>query len=203
MRLFATTIFLLSLFSCGVNEEHSGKKDLQIRRTNEGRYYGGTFRLNETEYIRTIFPPSIKDVVSARVASLFFEGLFELNPANLNVEPCLVESYSVDSTGTIYTFRLKDSIYFHRNAHFKNNEPRKLNSDDIRFCIENLLTKKPYNTGYEILLGTLKGSESFYEKSENQNQEKSLTGFERIDDLSFRLLLEKPDVHFLQKLSRH
>lgn len=205
MKLSFLALFvILFLFGCS-SKEDSGQvvSDNELVLIDGGRYYGGVFNLNETEYIKSLYPPNIKDVVSARVASLVYEGLFKFNQTNLETEPCLVSDFSLDSTGKVYSFTLKDSIFFHDDPIFKNGKGRLLSSEDIRFCIENLLTKQPYNSGYEVLLGNIKGSEKYFELSVNQEEDLNLEGFQIIDRLRFKITLERPDVLFLQKLARH
>ncbi|MEQ8519737.1 MAG: ABC transporter substrate-binding protein [Cytophagales bacterium] len=204
MKPSAIALFLIFfLWACNSTKNESEEVAVnQLVQTKGGRYYGGIFNLNETEYVKSLYPPSIKDVVSARVASLAYEGLFKFNQSNLEIEPCLVSDFSIDSTGKVYSFALKDSVFFHDDPVFDGGVGRLLNSEDIRFCIENLLTKNSYNTGSSILLGTIKGSEDFFQNSENQDFSGTLEGIKVIDDKHFQITLEKPDVLFLQKLAR-
>ncbi len=196
-------LFVFLLIGCGPENNDQIDFENELIPIEGGRFYGGVFNLNETEYIKTLYPPNIKDVVSARVASLVYEGLFKFNQANLELENCLVNNYSVDSTGKVYSFSLKDSVFFHDDPAFPEGKGRILNSEDIRFCIKNLLTKNSYNYGYDVLLGNIEGSEAFYESSENQEANSHLSGFEVVDRLNFKITLERPDVLFLQKLARH
>ncbi len=204
MKLSAIALFLiLLLWACNSSENETKEVAAnELIKTKGDRFYGGVFNLNETEYVKSLYPPSIKDVVSARVATLAYEGLFKFNQSNLEIEPCLVSDYEIDSIGKVYTFTLKDSVFFHDDPVFEGGTGRMLKAEDIRFCIENLLTKSSYNTGSSILLGTIKGSEEFFQNSENQDFRQGLEGIKVLDDLHFKITLEKPDVLFLQKLAR-
>jgi peptide/nickel transport system substrate-binding protein len=84
-----------------------------------GRFYGGTFRLNETEYIRNLFPHAIVDVYSYRIASQIYEGLFKFDHTSLKPINSLAESYTIDDSHTVYTIRLKKVCCFMMTSVFR------------------------------------------------------------------------------------
>lgn len=194
-------VMLVIFQACGMSNTTTNESGSPFTRAEGGRFYGGTFRLNETEQIKTLFPPFIKDVVSARTASIPFEGLFKFDSRTLKTEKCLVRHFEVDSSGTIYTFTLKDSIYFHKDQCFKNNSERLLKSDDVSFCFKTLLTKNESNTGYKAIIGIVKGSREFYEKSNSPDALDEIAGFRKIDDKTFQIELNSPNSLFIQKLA--
>ncbi len=193
-------LVLFLFFSCSSEREVSTNPDTLIK-ANGNRYYGGSFHFSETETIETLFPPLIKDDVSGRVAGIVFEGLFRFNETNLNIEPSLVKNYEIDSLGLTYTFELKDSIYFHDDICFKNGKGRQVNSDDIEFCINNLLVNVYKHNGYDILGEVIQGSKIF-KKEFLENEETRLEGFKKINSQKFQISLSSPNAQFLQILAR-
>ena len=72
------------------------------------------------------------DSPSSAVEGLIFSGLFRTN-SNLELEPDLVESYSVNANGTHYTFKLKENIRWHDGAPFT--------AHDVKFTFDKILDK--------------------------------------------------------------
>lgn len=168
-----------------------------------GRYYGGIFRVNEAEYIKNLFPPAITDVYSYRLASQVYEGLFKFNDQDLSLVNGLVESYTLDSTGTVYTIKLRDQVYFHDDACFAGGKGRKLTAEDVAFCFTQLCTQSAVNQNFSIFSGLLKGADAFYKASATNKQSlKSVEGIEVLDSLTLRLSLTKPNAVFLVNLAR-
>jgi peptide/nickel transport system substrate-binding protein len=112
-----------------------------------------------------------------------------------------VSNYTIDSTGTIYTFTLKDSIYFHQDECFKNEDGRLLLSDDVLFCIQNLFTNINGNVGYKALIDIVKGSREYFEKSNTPDELGHIEGLKKIDDKEFQIELTHPNSQFLQILA--
>ena len=101
MRLFSK-VFIFSIIcclsiSCG-GDKNSRKSDGRLIQAEGGKFFGGVFRINESEYIKNLFPHNITDAYSYRVASQIYEGLFTFDPETLEVTKGLVEDYQVDET---------------------------------------------------------------------------------------------------------
>ena len=96
--IYCILIFIIT-FSCNPN---SGSENVQDQnfgtiRNAKGYYQegdkkykifsGGIFRLNESASFKSLFPISIKDAISSRIALQVYEGLVKLNQRTLKVEP--------------------------------------------------------------------------------------------------------------------
>jgi oligopeptide transport system substrate-binding protein len=81
-----------------------------------------------------------KDDTTTSNAALaqIYEGLFWVNPETELVEPLLVEKYSIDPSGTVYTFKLKNNIFFHDDPCFTNGRGRQVFSEDVMYCLNNV-----------------------------------------------------------------
>ena len=165
--LYCSAFVLLFSQSC------SGPKDsndeTQIIKALGDRNYGGIFRLNESEYIKNLFPHNITDAYSYRVASQVYEGLFKFDDESLQVIPCLAESYTVDESGTLYTIKIKENVFFHDDPCFPDGKGRELTSADVSYCFTKLCTQNINNQLFtSIFKNILKGADRYYNATENE-----------------------------------
>lgn len=172
MKQFSKFFILIAfgglISACGgdkAEQSNTGK----LKSASGGKYFGGVFRINESEYIKNLFPHHLTDAYSYRVASQIYEGLFKFNVETLEVTKGLVEDYQVDETGTIYTFQLKQGVYFHDNACFADGRGRELTAQDVKYCFTMLCTKDINNQNFSIFQGILKGADAYYKASSNNN----------------------------------
>ena len=156
------------MVSCGGNKK-TGDSQVGLMQAEGGRFFGGVFRINESEYIKNLFPHNITDAYSYRVASQIYEGLFKFNPETLEVQKGLVEEYQVDETGTIYTFQLKKGVYFHDNPCFSGGKGREMKASDVKHCFTKLCTKSLNNQNFAIFQGILKGADAYYSATSGNN----------------------------------
>lgn len=196
-RLFTLLITCLSLYSCTPTESGNTSAP-ELKPVEGGKYYGGIFRLNEPEYIKNLFPHSIIDVYSYRIATQIYEGLFKFNQETLEVTPGLVESYTTNDDHTVYRFRLKDNVYFHDDACFPEGKGRKLTAEDVKYCFSLVCTKDKNNQASHLFLGIVKGARNFYESPTPAGIE----GIKVIDDLTIEVTLIEPNSMFLYNLAR-
>ena len=174
-----------------------------LKAAKGGRNYGGIFNLNEPEYIKNLFPHSIIDAPSYRVASQIYEGLFKFDQNDLTVVKCLVEDYTVDDSKTVYTFTLKDDVYFHDSEIFDNGKGRKMTADDVIYCFKLLSTQHRNNQAFNLLSGVLKGADTFYAKSANGTTAAGdISGMRKIDNRTVEMTLTRPNSMFLYNLAR-
>ena len=147
--LLTVSMFCLLAAACSSTQEQTTDGlNGELQEGQGGRYYGGIFRMNETEYIKNLYPPAITDVYSYRVANQVYEGLFRLKPDNLTVINGLAESHTVDESGTVYTIRLRDDVYFHDDPCFSTGKGRKLIAEDVAYCFTRLCTQSPLNQNF-------------------------------------------------------
>ncbi len=168
-----------------------------------GRFYGGVLRLNETEYIRSLYPPSITDAFSFRIAAQIYEGLFKLDQSDLSLKKCLVEDFTIDSSGTIYTFKLKKGVFFHDDPCFADGKGRELKALDVHYCFSQLCTQSINNQGFVVFKGLLKGADKYYSSSINGKAPSfDIEGLKVLDDFTLQVHLLKPSSIFLYDLAR-
>ena len=193
---------LTLIAACGGGpKEQNGNTEL--RAAQGGRYYGGVFKLNESEFIKTLFPHNITDAVSTRIASQVYEGLFKFDPSDLSVKKSLAADYTVDSSGTLYTIKLKKDVYFHDDPCFEGGKGRLLTAQDVKYCFTLLCTQGPNNQGFGVFKDILKGATEYYNASAGgKTPSKEIEGIKVIDNNTIQLSLVKPSSIFLFNLAR-
>lgn len=193
-----------TLYACSFGTDDS-KNNSQPRQAKGGRYYGGKFKLSESEYIKNLFPHSIIDVYSYRVACQVYEGLFKFNQANLEEEPmpALAESYEKDASGLVYTFKLRKGVVFHDADCFAGNKGRELKAEDIKYAFTRLCTQNAMNQAFTIFDGVVKGARAYYDASKDgKTPNIEVEGVKVIDDYTVQITLEKPNSLFISALAR-
>lgn len=166
-----------------------------------GKSYGGVLMINETEFLKNLFPHNIVDVISYRVAAQMYEGLFTFNQSDLSIENRLCESYEVSDEGTIYTFKIKKGVFFHNDECFPQGKGREMNANDIKFCFTQLCTQDRNNQGFTLFKGLLKGADDYYNASANGTPDFEIEGIKVIDDFTIQLELIKPNALFIMNLA--
>jgi oligopeptide transport system substrate-binding protein len=158
-----------------------------IHKVEGGRFMGGTLKTNSVSKVSSLFPASATEVYSQHVNSQLFEGLFKFNQKTLQVEPCLAESYSVNSTNTVYTFKIRKDVKFHDNSCFKNGKGRQVTASDFQNVFQHLCSNDSLNKSGYLIKDYIKGSEAFFNK-ETEN----LEGVRVIDEYTLELELNEP-----------
>ena len=85
-----------------------------------GEYTEGL--IGSIEYLNPVLNQN--NDVDRDISKLIFSGLFKIN-INGELENDLVRDYSISDDKTVYTFNLKDDIYFHDGV--------SMNTDDVEF----------------------------------------------------------------------
>jgi ABC-type transport system substrate-binding protein len=95
------------------------------------------FRYNESAGIATLDPAFAKDLPHIWACNQLYNGLVALDE-NLHLIPAIAKSWHIDSSGLIYTFNLRQDVYFHRSKAFPH-ETRKVNAHDFVYSFNRLL----------------------------------------------------------------
>ncbi|MBK8498331.1 MAG: ABC transporter substrate-binding protein [Flavobacteriales bacterium] len=186
-------LLLLPLFIAACSSPEPARE----RKTPSGRCYGGVFNANESEEVSSLFPLSLTQAASQRVAAQVYEGLVRLDQRDLSVVPSLAETWSVDATGTEYTFKLRQGVLFHDDACFPEGRGRELRAADVVYCFTRICTNAPENKMFWLLQDRLAGANLHYAGESPAG----VKGVQALDDLTVRFLLTSPWPGFLQVLA--
>ncbi|MDX2189167.1 MAG: ABC transporter substrate-binding protein [Bacteroidota bacterium] len=201
-KFFFLVSVVLFILSCGKSEKEQNASS-GLTPANGGKFYGGVFRMNESEYIKTLFPPNLTDAFSYRVACQVYEGLLKFNQSDLTLKPGIAESWTVDETGTVYTFKLRKGIKFHDDVCFPDGKGRELKASDVKYCFTFLCTQNPNNQGFHIFKDVIKGATAYFNATLFvAKPDFEIEGIKVIDDYTVQFSLEKPSSIFLYQLAR-
>ena len=123
------------------------------------------------------------------IAQNVFDRLVEMESdenGNISILPSLAESWQISKDRCSYTFRLREGITF------SNGSP--LTASDVGYTLTRLLTHP--NSNNRDIAERIQGAHRLESGESNR-----LTGFELLDELEFRIVLEEPFEAFLACLS--
>lgn len=186
MKLVSVFLLILILTSCS-----SDKKQFE--------YAGGSFKMALDNTPSTFIAREVNDVYSFELLSQVMEGLVSFNADDLSLQPQIAEKWSISNDGTVFTFTIRDDVYFHENPVFGSMEDRKLTVDDVLFTFEKAC--KPNSEGnptaaYLFLLANqVKGAKEYYE-----GKAKSISGI-KVKKNKVEITLIHPDQTYINKLA--
>lgn len=119
-----------------------------------------------------------------------YNHLTEFETGTTNVVPGLAESWEVSEDGTQYTFHLRPGVKFHSNDLFT--PTRDMNADDVIFSFER---QGQEDNPYFTVSG---GSWEYYQ---SMSMPDLLTSIEKVDDLTVRFNLSRPEAPFIANMA--
>lgn len=200
MRRVIYLLLLAGLFNaCGVNDKSTGTLTKAVGNV----YYGGTFRMNEIEDFRNLFPLSITEETSQHVAHQIYEGLVKLSQSDLTIVSCLAESWEKNEDATIWTFHIRKGVKFHDDPCFEGGKGREINAEDFKYCFEKLCTAIPENQQFTACFkDRVLGASNFYQSTQQKKPLPSgVPGIKVIDEYTLQITLEHPFAGFLNVLT--
>lgn len=107
------------------------------------------FRYNEFRNITSLDPAFARNPQNIWPIQQLFNGLVQLDDS-LNVIPEIAKRWEIDATGKVYTFFLKENIFFHPAPQF-NGEERKVIASDFTYSFNRLRDVKVGSPGGWVL----------------------------------------------------
>lgn len=132
MKLIRYSWLLLILISC------SGKKN-----NHEGKTI---FRYNEPKGITSLDPAFSRTMANIWVVNQLFNGLVQMNDETL-IQPCIAKSWEISENGLVYTFHLRNDVFFHDNESFVNGKGRKISASDFVYSFNRIVDEKTLSPG--------------------------------------------------------
>ena len=137
------------------------------------------FRYNEFRNITSLDPAFARNPQNIWPIQQIFNGLVELDDS-LNVVPEIAHRWEIDTSGTVYTFHLKENILFHPAPQFKGKK-RKVIASDFVYSFNRLTDQKVGSPGGWVL--------------------QQVDHYEALNDSVFRITLKQAFPPFLSLLS--
>jgi len=133
------------------------------------------FHYNESFGIASLDPAFAKNQSTMWSVHQLYNTLVEVDDS-LRIVPSLTKRWSVSDDRLIYTFYLRDDIFFHDDDVFVNGKGRKMTAADVIYSLSRIIDKKTASPGAWIFNNKIEASEPF----------------KAIDDTTFQLKLVKP-----------
>lgn len=181
-----TLLFVVFLFTSCTDKE-------QEDRTS-------TFYYNEPDGISTLDPAQMSYRASIWAGLQLYNGLVQLD-SDLVIRPAIARSWSVDSTGTQWTFILRNDVYFHANECFGSAKTRPVVAADVKYSIERIGNAATASRGLWVFGGKLLGFDEYHEATKTGQATNGIQGIEVLNDSTVRLTLLKPFAPFLSLLT--
>jgi len=153
------SILSLCLVSCA-GKKNSGKK---------------VFHYNEQTGIASLDPAFAKNQSIMWPVHQLYSTLVEVDN-QLQIVPSLAKSWDISDDRLVYTFHLRDDVFFHDDACFQGGKGRKLLAKDIEYSLSRIIDKNTASPGAWI----------FNRKVD------SLQPFKALNDSTFQLKLVRP-----------
>lgn len=121
---FTTTILALLFFAACAMLDNSDKQ---------------IFRYNESAGIATLDPAFAKDQALIWGCSQLYNGLVRLDE-HCQPQPCIAKQWEISADGTIYTFTLRNDVYFHHSELFNTpDSTRRVTASDFLYSFHRIL----------------------------------------------------------------
>lgn len=189
------------LASCGT-ENQAGS---EAREAQGNVYYGGVLRLNEVEDFRNLYPLSITDAPSHRIAKQVYEGLVKLSQADLSIVPAIADKWDINENATSFTFYLRKGVKFHDDPCFPDGKGREVTANDFQYAFTKLCTFSSDNPTFDITFkNRVVGADEYYESTKNKKPlSGGVAGIKVIDNYTIQINLKYPFAGFLNILSHN
>lgn len=143
-------------------------------KTDAGR--GKTvFRVNMAEGLETTDPAFAKNQNIIWVVHQLYNTLVQTDE-DLHVVPSLAKSWDVGGNGLVYTFHLRNDVYFQDDPVFPGGKGRKMTAADVVYSFRRIMDPATASSGAWIF-------------NDKVNAD---TGFLALDDSTFQLKLSRP-----------
>ena len=137
--------FLVLLFSCQHSDPSKGKT---------------VFNINLDEGLTSLDPAFCRNQNTTWMDNQLYNGLVQVDDS-LNIQPCVAKSWQVSKDGLIYTFHLRNDVYFHDDPLFKDGKGRKAVAADFVYSFGRLIDPKVASSGSWIFSDKVDGKQSF------------------------------------------
>lgn len=163
--LFLTAIILLTV-SCRQGYDNSDKM---------------IFRYNESSGINSLDPAFSSGQSTIWPCNLLYNGLVDLD-TQMRIVPCIAKSWTISPDGTVYTFTLRDDVFFHQTDFFP--QKRKVTAEDFVYSLGRIIDGSVASPGAWI-----------FQKVKRDSEGKP--AFKALNDSTFQITLSEEFPPFL------
>ena len=139
------------------------------------------FRYNESSGINSLDPAFSAGQSIIWPCNLLYNGLVDLD-TQMRIVPSIAKSWTISPDGTVYTFILRDDVYFHQTDFFP--QKRKVTADDFVYSLGRIVDGSVASPGAWI-----------FQKVKRDNEGKP--AFKALNDSTFQITLSEEFPPFL------
>ncbi len=167
-KVYHSILLACLLFSCH-SHKHPDKK---------------IFHYNESSGIASLDPAFAKNKMVMWAVHQLYNTLIEID-SNMQMVPSIAKRWDISNDDLVFTFHLRDDVYFMDDACFPNGKGRKLTAYDVEYSFKRIVDKNIASPGAWIF----------------NNRVDSVNGFMALNDSTFQLKLARPFQSILGILS--
>ncbi len=108
------------------------------------------FRYNEAAGITSLDPAFARNQANIWAVNQLFNGLVQLD-STLQIRPCIARKWEVSADAGVFTFILRDDVYFHDSEVFPNGKGRKVTAGDVVYSLQRLADDRLASPGAWIM----------------------------------------------------
>jgi oligopeptide transport system substrate-binding protein len=140
--------------------------------------------MNLDQGLTSLDPAFSRNQNAMWMTNQIFNGLVQIDSA-LNTVPAIAKTWQISADGMIYTFNLRDDVYFHDDPLFLKGKGRKVIASDFAYSFYRLIDPKVGSSGGWIFSDKVKDANSF----------------KAVNDTTFQVMLTKPSPAFMKILA--
>jgi len=142
------------------------------------------FHFNLSSPVTSLDPAFASDQSNTWAVNQLYNGLVQLD-ARLQVQSCIARTWSLSDDRLVYTFTLRQDVYFHDDPCFPGGKGRAVVAEDVLYSFNRLLDPSVAARGNWVFNHIVD----------------SIEPFRVINDSTVAIVLQKPFAPFLQRLS--
>ncbi|MCA1761619.1 MAG: ABC transporter substrate-binding protein [Cryomorphaceae bacterium] len=104
------------------------------------------FRYNESAGVSSLDPAFSRNLENLWACNMVYNSLVEIDD-KLQVQPSIAKSWEIDSSGTVYRFKLREDVFFHDSEAFPNGKGRRVVASDVVYSFNRILDPKLSSPG--------------------------------------------------------
>lgn len=144
LRLLVVFVFFTFLASCK-------------QTTTDNRK---VFNINLDQGLTSLDPAFARNQYALWMDNQLFNGLVQVNDS-LEAVPAIAKSWQISPDGKVYTFHLRNDVYFHNDPLFKGGIGRKCTASDFVYSFGRIIDPAIASSGGWIFNGKVTGKDAF------------------------------------------
>ncbi|MBK9248407.1 MAG: ABC transporter substrate-binding protein [Ignavibacteria bacterium] len=193
----ACILLLAGLFTGCPKQEQS-----TLRAAKDGKFYGGTYRINMVRgNPNGLDPVIINSKLADDLALQVFDRLISFD-SSLNTIPELATRWEISPDGKLYRFHLRTDVYFHDNPCFPNGIGRKMVARDVEYSLARCCNPGTRSVHFWAFKDRVVGATEYYTAQlEKRASGMSVSGIRAVNDSTLEIELLRPSAPFLLTLA--